>query len=363
MDIQQFDSVHAVNISSFNFTEYILFNHNWSNENKHNITKLTTFLCTSNYCLPNALILSIISICGIIGNLVVTYAVISEKRLHTPTFIVISCLALSDLTFLLSRYTRFIVDGYFSTSLTVPEYRIARAVLDFLGLIGAGSSIFHLLYMSFVRYYIIVHPLKAHVKLTSKRVLVISCLLFIGAAAISTLYLFAVVINITAQALRQAVNWTVTILMSFVPIFVIGITHVFKAKALLKSLSTAEETARKMSRVITFVIVCYLITTTPSNVMDIINLLKIFPFTLTFFHLMMAFRILLFLNFAINPFIYFIFSPQFKRFFREKFKNICPSAHGIFSHSEHSNSTRLTEVSHSTHAYNAITKPDTLNKK
>ncbi|XP_063425874.1 C-C chemokine receptor type 8-like isoform X2 [Mytilus trossulus] len=316
--------------------------------------------CTTPYCIPNAIIISLISISGIVMNLVVIVIVKIDKRLHQPTFVAIACLALPDFTFLFSRYIRYIIDGYIWMNISKSDYRKIKITLDFIGLVAAGSSVFHVVFMSVLRYFIIVHPLKSRSILTSKKVMLISLPLWIVAVGNGSFYMYAVIFNLDDRKLAFYTNLAVTIFMTAFPIVTISILHTFKAKALLNSLSSTEMVVRKMSRVVTFVICCYLITTTPTNVMDIIRLFhpKYFM-SKVLFRLEQAARIFFFLTYAINPFIYFIFSPQFKRFFKEK----CSKTRMKFSRSPqsqtmsttiHSHSTQLTETGSSVQDYNAI---------
>ncbi|CAG2258070.1 unnamed protein product [Mytilus edulis] len=125
--------------------------------------------CSTQYCIPNAIIISLISISGVIMNLVVIVIVKVDKRLHQPTFVAIACLALPDFTYLVFRYIRYIIDGYIWMNISKSDYRKIRATLDFIGLVAAGSSVFHVVFMSVLRYFIIVHPLKSRSILTCKR--------------------------------------------------------------------------------------------------------------------------------------------------------------------------------------------------
>jgi hypothetical protein len=50
------------------------------------------------------------------------------------------------------------------------DYRITKVVFDFIGLIAGGASIFNVIMLSVLRYYIIVHPLMTHAKLTATNV-------------------------------------------------------------------------------------------------------------------------------------------------------------------------------------------------
>jgi hypothetical protein len=85
--------------------------------------------------------------------MIVMIVVKIDKRLHQPTFVAIAALALPDLTFLVARYTRYIIDGYFALSMSRIDYRIIKVVFDFIGLIAGGASIFNVIMLSVLRYY------------------------------------------------------------------------------------------------------------------------------------------------------------------------------------------------------------------
>ena len=355
MDLFSFETTLNTSDTSYFVTEHTDFANVTSRSNNtssnHTIQDRYTY-CFSSLCILNAIVISIISISGIITNMIVMIVVKIDKRLHQPTFVAIAALALPDLTFLVARYTRYIIDGYFALSMSRIDYRITKVVFDFIGLIAGGASIFNVIMLSVLRYYIIVHPLMTHAKLTIKMVMLISFALWVVAIGNGSFYLYAVIINTSDRILQRITNQVVTLFMSIFPVVVICILHVLKTRALSKSPSITEETVRKMSRVIAFVICSYLITTTPSNLLDIatIVLSKEYTNTRLFYGLSQAGRVFLFLNYAINPFIYFVFSPQFKRFFLGKCSCIRPaversSNYNMVSDSNSVLSTQLTEVS------------------
>lgn len=273
-------------------------------------------ICLTSHCLPIALTLSVISIVGMVTNLIVIVAIARDRKLHHPTFVVICSLAVADLVFLCARYPRYIIKGFFIQDIPHEHYINIKWILDIVGLLAGGASIIHIVFMSAVRYFIVVHPFTSHVMLTNKRVVLMSVGMWMLASGIAALYTYAILINGEKDPkLQEITNIVITVFMSILPIVVITIFHLLKAKVLLKSVSNCSKTVQNMSRVVTFVIVTFIITTTPSNATDVMILSFGYYYTQSrwFFVVSQVARAFLFLNFAINPFIYFVQSPQLQK--------------------------------------------------
>ena len=135
---------------------------------------------------------------------------------------------------------------------------------------------------------------------------------------ISALYMYFVVFNNRNDpTTAKAVNIFLTFLVSILPLVIIGVLHVFKARILRASLAACKRnTTKQMSKIVTIVIVGYIITTTPIATRDIINIgttggYRYDVWMVIFGHVG---RLMLFLNYTINPFIYFVHSDQLKKY-------------------------------------------------
>ena len=286
-----------------------------SRENGTTDDSSTSGFCATDYCIPMVVVLSIIALFGMFGNFLVVGIILNDKKIHRVTFVSLAVLAISDLLFLVPRYVRYIVQAYFSDDFEKHDYDIFRFVLDFVSLIGAGSSIVNIVLLSVMRYFMVVHPLRTHVWLTIHKVFVISGIVWGLCALNAGFYMFAVVIQRNDQDLSYYTNIVITILMSVLPVVLIVIFHLLKARKLHNSLMHCnEDTVKRMSRVITFVCACFLITTMPSNIMDVMRIASFHSKEAWFKYLSQIGRVLLFLNYSINPYIYFLHAPQMEAF-------------------------------------------------
>ena len=273
--------------------------------------------CITETCITTIVLLSIISILGIIGNLLVICIVLHDKKLHRVTFVSIAVLAFCDLSFVLPRYIRVVVARFFSGTFDDHSYRIFRYVLDFYSLCGSLTSILHVVLLSLMRYYFVVHPLRIRVWLTVRKVFIISGITWVLCSVIAGVYFYAVILNRdNDKYLARYTNLVVTVSMSILPVILIVIFHFLKARKLRKSLSRRNDvTIQRMSRVVSLVCVCFLVTTTPANVLDIMLLSDLYTDRMWFPYLFHATYILFFINYSINPYIYFLHTPRLTAFY------------------------------------------------
>ncbi|XP_052097896.1 galanin receptor type 1-like [Mytilus californianus] len=194
--------------------------------------------------------------------------------------------------------------------------------LDFSGFLAGIASIVHIVFLSVVRYFIIVHPFRSYVLLTNLRVIFVTIGIWALSTGIAVLYTYAVLIKGSEDTrLEETTNLVLTILFSVLPVLFITILHVLKAKVLIKSISNCSQTVRNMSRVVTIILTSFIITTTPSSTIDIMIISLGYHYTKTrwFFITSQVAKILLFLNFTVNPFVYFVNSIQFRKSFKTCF--------------------------------------------
>lgn len=255
---------------------------------------------------------------GIISNGMVLVTVGREKRLHTVTFVSISCLALADFVYVASRFARDTTKIWYRGS--DDFIRNFTVVCDLFSVSGACASIFHVILLSVLRYFLVVHALKSYVLITLKKVKLVSFITWLVSFAIGSFYLYAVILNGRQYVqLAKVTNLTVTVVMSVLPIVLIGTLHVFKARTLLRSLATCRKsTVRRMSRIVTLIITAFVITTLPSSVADCIKIALLESDGRVVRRewlsvLQYVGRLGLYINFTINPFIYLLSSPQFRK--------------------------------------------------
>ncbi|XP_061175798.1 rhodopsin, GQ-coupled-like [Saccostrea echinata] len=255
-------------------------------------------------CKPMTVFLQVLSIFGMLSNLTVFIVICAEKRLHKPLYTGIRMLTIPDALFLMCRFLIFTFTG-------MPN-KVFLAII-YLFLSSVFSSIGHVILLSVQQYLMIAYPLKSLVWMRSKRVLIVSAIIWIFAAILSFPYVYLTFLTKKKEA-AASLNLVYTVLLTVGPICVLGLLHTMKIIALKKSLvNNRNKTTRKVSQIISIVIGVYVITTTPINVRDIIEMSVCHMTDVWFIVLGHIGRTLLLVNYSINPYIYFISTPQFQR--------------------------------------------------
>ena len=263
----------------------------------------------------------IITALGFLGN-AVTVAVIScWKELHTPTFTMIACLAVSDAYSLLQHFVwhyTFLFNGpYIYYCLDRKMYIIARNLFIFVGRLNAG---FQLCLLAFFRYIAVVHPLKFRTYFSPKKVIFTSFIGWVIVVIFSTV--ITVILTIESQIFdtwKQYLDFrrSISFLNVIIPTLLFITFHCLKMRALRRSPLLNMNTSRKMSVVIFFIILIYV----SSSASIALGQLEIQFFgninTLAFI-----------ISCAINPFIYFLASAPMVRLYRRLF----PFCSGTMSH-------------------------------
>ena len=118
---------------------------------------------------------------GILGN-VITIATISAKsRMRTPTFTMLACLALEDLTglfvFYIFNWTEVISLLKYCVGITHRLY--GQAVVGIMLISAMNNSALHVTLLSCLRYCIVVHPIYSKLTLDCKLVMMASCICWI----------------------------------------------------------------------------------------------------------------------------------------------------------------------------------------
>ncbi|XP_033764126.1 neuromedin-U receptor 2-like [Pecten maximus] len=269
--------------------------------------------CSTTGCRAVAVIISLVAIPGAVANALVCVRVCADPRLRTPTFTALALLALADFLFILLKYNSVVVLHFFYNGFAnTPFYLL---VMDSLATICGASSAYHVVLLYSFRYFKLVYPLKGYLWFTVKKILAISggvwlgCTIFIS-AYIVTVYLMAD----SHPVLAFVFNIITTIVMAFLPLLIILILHFMKTAKLRNSIAaTRADVTRIMSRMVTAIVIVYIITTTPANVRDIVSL-GFQPLDSSSYHVFEEIcRVLMFVNFAANPFIYLLFSSHFRQ--------------------------------------------------
>lgn len=267
--------------------------------------------CSNSPICPSIVILATcVSLVGIIANGAVLVIIFRTRRLHKPVFMGFAALALADFLYLI--FNTFLVHLHWF----FPDDKgseTAANVLSVIVVTSAFSSASHVTFLSVQQYFMIAHPLSSLAKQTNRTVFIASLTVWIVCTIPSSFYIYAVRIS-NDPVLGRLVNFSVTIIVTFLPIIIILICHFLKLKALRESVMNNRQSTRdRMSKVVSVVILTYLLTTLPINIHDTIKLAGKIELSTVYFIIYRIAFILLHLNFTINPFIYFLFTPQCRR--------------------------------------------------
>ena len=243
-----------------------------------------------------------IFVLGVIGNILTVVVICCSKKLHTPTFTMIACLAVSDtfslLMFFLMSYTNTIYLVYFCTGMKIEHSTILLTVMPFQGRLNAGTQ---LCLLASVRYMAIVKPLWFRVHITTKKVVIMSVFGWIF------VFIFSLVCAIFEEYVFTSRSKVCNIyrFMNFVsfiiPTSIFIILHCLKLRALRRSPSLNNKSLVRMNVVMTLIVMIYILSSASMAIKRAINCFESSFLELT--------SIAVLLNCAINPLIYFFASP------------------------------------------------------
>ena len=255
-------------------------------------------------CKPMTTFLQILSSFGFVSNLSVFILICAIERLHKPIYTGIRMLTIPDALFLFNSFLLFTFQ-HMPTRLKIAIIYILFASLC--------SSIGHVILLSAQQYLMIAYPLQCLVWIRNRRIIIISVIIWAISSMIAFPYVYLTFL-VNAHDAAAMINIVYTVLLSAGPISVLAVLHVMKIIALKKSLvNNSSRTTQKVSRVISVVVGVYVITTAPINIRDIIEMSVCLMIDSWFVVLGHIGRTLLLVNYSINPYIYFISTPQFKR--------------------------------------------------
>ena len=257
---------------------------------------------------PTFSIILSIFILGCIGNILTVVIVLCSKKLHTPTFTMIACLAVSDAFSLsvciLVYYTNIDhlmycskIDDKFVSALLV--------VIDLQSRLNAGSQ---LCILASLRYVAIVNPLKFKINCTTRRIIIISVLGWVVVLLIAISVVCAGSNGFTSTIQLCNILLFINVANFIIPTSIFITLHCLKLRALRRSPALNNKSLVRMNIVITLVLIIYILS---ASLICIDRTLSCFShFTIEYD------KIAFLLNCAINPFIYFFASPPFLNKFR-----------------------------------------------
>ncbi|XP_072028786.1 G-protein coupled receptor 54-like [Amphiura filiformis] len=290
------------------------------------------------------LVLSIVTLIGVVGNSVVIYVVFKNGKMHTVTNFYIVNLAATDISFLI-----FVVPPTASTYATLNGSWIWGSFLckfvNYMQMVTAQATCLTLTAMSVDRYQAIVHPLKSLRTRTTKLAAIISASIWTFSILVSTpmaiyrkQYTFGTISfcwENWPRHLRQILFQGVVV-YTFIVIYVIPLTIicVCYSSMLIKlwvqvvpdavTNAQAQERQTRQKRKITYMILVVVIVFTvcwmPFHVINLwIRVGGNYPRTKAATSMVTFARCLAYANSCLNPFIYAFMGENFRKYFRKAF--------------------------------------------
>lgn len=205
---------------------------------------------------------------GVLGNFTTIIYITYNKHLHTPTFITICSLAITDLTVVvISLFVRI----YDNDKLFEGNLLFVALLVLYIAMINSSADV---VFLFFLRFVLIAYPLKCRQYLTNS--FVISTLLALWGYSFLVVAVIFIIMNNVVPLIIEHDEITnldtilLVLIIAVVPILVISVLHCFKMKNLRSSTANTSVT-RKMSAMIIiiatlsvlFVIVLNFLTTSP----------------------------------------------------------------------------------------------------
>lgn len=246
---------------------------------------------------------SVIVLIGVFGNSLTIGLIMFEKKFHTPTYVTIACLSCSDMMALTFSYLfRFVS----------PFNMVHSFVISGVAISCLHVSTCHVIMFAILRYLIVAHPLWSRKHVGIKAVLITSLCLWIYGVTYGIIH-----IRIFKKSNSKAVIVAIDRIFEIVvPLGLILTFHCLKLRHLKRSETRIISIqAKRMFRVISFIACTYFVTMTPIWTLVILRVTKVFdddvPDYMCF--TFAAAIVIYLLNFVIDPFIYFVFSPTFRK--------------------------------------------------
>ena len=260
---------------------------------------------------------------GFIGNTITAAVISCTRKLHTPTFTMIACLAVSDayslLSHTLSTFTNIneiITCKYFMEVEDNEYYWAPFDTFIYFGRLNAGIQ---LCVLACLRFIAIVYPLKFKTHCTCRAVILMSVVLSVLCLIISLIVKILIIEIAIFSKNHYAVILVKNVFNFIIPTSVFTVFHCLKLRALRRSPSLTNNFSLKMNVVITIVLSIYVTSSASLVILDIIIFYT--PYEIHIFYLITDISFVV--NCAANPFIYFFSSPAAVQMFRNISHQLC----------------------------------------
>ena len=261
---------------------------------------------------------------GFIGNIVTVTVISCWRKLHTPTYTMIACLAASDayslMSYTMNQYTNVLLITVCTLLKNGHDvvFSYCWIILFYLGRFNAGMQ---LCILACLRFTAIVYPLKFKTYCTRKAVILVS----IGGSVVILIISVAVIVLPIALFERKVsiivVNIVIYAVNFIVPSSMFTVLHCLKLRALRRSPALNNNSSRKINVVLSIVLSIYVISSASMMMFYILAWQYRINFFLSVAHPFI--RLSFLINSAINPFIYFFSSPPILQLFRKIWHRLC----------------------------------------
>ena len=256
---------------------------------------------------------------GLIGN-ITTVAVIScWRKLHTPTFTMLACLAVSDACSLLA-YTPYMYTNtwrlFFCNYLRDWDMYMKGMVwitLDIAYFYGRYNAGMQLCILAFLRFTATVYPIKFKTHFTCKAVILMSVA---GSVNIIIISVVITVVKMRVNIRRCNIDISIEAVSLIIPSIMFAVLHILKVRALRRCPSLNKNSSLKMNVVMSFVLLIYVASST-SILTFILVICHVDIWTDKLYYSYTIPTVFFVVNCASNPLIYFFSSPPIVQLFRK----------------------------------------------
>ncbi|XP_062607082.1 trace amine-associated receptor 5-like [Saccostrea cucullata] len=261
-----------------------------------------------------AILTLIIGLLGFVGNIVTIFKIVCDKRLHTPTFLAIGCLALPDTLNIIGIFVRKFSDLFIYVVIQhdYNESMFEFLTFYFLDQTFISCSTAHIVFLAMIRYLLIVHPLESKVRLTVPIVMSCSVMIWIYSLLLSA-FILIIIATITEDSIDRSgkIMYTfsiLSILRGWLAICAIIIMHIKKVMALNMS-SVTNTICLRMNVIICIILSVYVFSLIPFMLFTCYSLYVVntdsllsFSFVIYMYDICLIFGIF---NFSCNPYVIF----------------------------------------------------------
>ncbi|XP_060560983.1 neuromedin-U receptor 2-like [Ruditapes philippinarum] len=270
--------------------------------------------------------IEIVFLIGVVANICVIILVLKDKKLRTPTFISIGCLACCDAIFISVNLISSMEVVIRSLSCSYPLTYTGKATSTITGICWFAANA-HVSVIALVRYVLMLHPLKSQLYLSNRKIMVSSASIWVIGISIWMLIYGLAEYNIVSPSKSVTYVNIIWGIVYFTPLMITVSLHFKKwyfirvaARKNLSGNGSIQKIATRMSRVILLIIILATVLPLPRFVITCLRkdessfrseIRNLFIRDISF--------LLFLLNHAINPFLYAFMSTPFRKSFKNVF--------------------------------------------